>query len=153
MPCDGAAARFTDLVSRRPAVMVLASLALLTALAGGPAGIRMDYGLGGGPRTTSRTTAAEISRALPAGVADPTSVHVETKGAGPLSPGALDGLGQSLTRVTDIGQVAKPVLSEDRQAARIDLFLTADSQSQQARDLLSGPIRAAPPSPRTRRPA
>ncbi|MFF2749399.1 MMPL family transporter [Kitasatospora sp. NPDC058048] len=36
-----------------------------------------------------------------------------------------------------------PVLSEDRQAARIDLFLTADSQSQQARDLVSGPIRAA----------
>ncbi|MER8101058.1 MMPL family transporter [Kitasatospora sp. NPDC094016] len=142
-PRDGATARFADLVARRPVVMVLASLALLGALAGGLAGIKMDYGLGGGPRTASQTTAAEISRALPAGVADPTSVYVETKGAGPLSPGALDGLAQGLTRVTGVGQVAKPVLSEDRQAARIDLFLTADSQSQQARGLVSGPIRSA----------
>ncbi|MFD5436296.1 MMPL family transporter [Kitasatospora sp. NPDC127067] len=122
VPRDGAAARFADLVARRPVVMVLASLALLAALAGGLAGIRMDYGLGGGPRTASRTTAAEISRALPAGVVDPTSVHVETEGAGPLSPGALDGLTQGLTRVTGVGQVTKPVLSEDRQAARTDLF-------------------------------
>ncbi|MFF3007964.1 MMPL family transporter [Kitasatospora sp. NPDC057940] len=148
VPRDGATARFADLVARRPVVMVLASLALLGALAGGLAGIKMDYGLGGGPRTASQSTAVEISRALPAGVADPTSVYVETKNAGPLAPGALspaalDGLAQSLTRVTGVGQVAKPVLSEDRQAARIDLFLTADSQSQQARDLVSGPIRAA----------
>ncbi|MFE4977843.1 MMPL family transporter [Kitasatospora sp. NPDC056651] len=142
-PRDGTAARFADLVARRPVVMVLASLALLGALAGGLAGIRMDYGLGGGPRTASQNTAAEISRALPAGVADPTSVYVETRNAGPLSPGALDGLTRHLTRVAGVGQVAKPVLSEDRQAARIDLILTEDPQSQRARDLVSGPIRAA----------
>ncbi|MEU8924256.1 MMPL family transporter [Kitasatospora sp. NPDC048545] len=142
-PREGTAARFGDLVARRPLTMVLASLALLGALAGGLAGIKMDYGLGGGPRTASQSTALEISRALPAGVADPTSVYVETKNAGPLSPRSLDGLTQHLSRVAGVGQVAKPVLSEDRQAARIDLFLTADPQSQQARDLVSGPIRAA----------
>ncbi|MGA5821284.1 MMPL family transporter [Kitasatospora sp. NPDC094028] len=143
-PRDGAAARFGALVARRPLTMVLASLALLGALAGGLAGIRMDYGLGGGgPRTAAQTTALEISRALPAGVADPTSVYVETKNAGPLAPGALDGLTQRLTRVPGVGQVAEPVLSESRQAARIDLFLTEDPQSQRARDLVSGPVRAA----------
>ncbi|MFG2910108.1 MMPL family transporter [Kitasatospora sp. NPDC048286] len=143
-PRAGSAARFADLVTRRPLTMVVASLALLGALAGGLAGITMDYGVGGGgPRTASQTTALEIARALPAGVADPTSVYVETKNAAPLSPGALDGLTQHLTRVAGVGQVAAPVLNESRQAARIDLFLTEDPQSQRARDLVSGPIRAA----------
>ncbi|MFE4520016.1 MMPL family transporter [Kitasatospora sp. NPDC056783] len=142
-PRDGTTTRFADLVARRPLTMVLASLALLGALAGGLAGIRMDYGLGGGPRTASQSTALEISRALPAGAADPTSVYVETKNAGPLSPGALDGLAQHLTKVAGVGQVTEPVLSESRQAARIDLILTEDPQSQRARDLVSGPIRAA----------
>ncbi|MDH6120195.1 putative membrane protein YdfJ with MMPL/SSD domain [Kitasatospora sp. GAS204A] len=36
-----------------------------------------------------------------------------------------------------------PVLSQSGQAARIDVFLTADSQSSQARELVSGPLRAA----------
>ncbi|MER7844245.1 MMPL family transporter [Kitasatospora sp. NPDC096077] len=142
-PRPGATARFADLVTRRPLAMALASLALLGALAAGLAGIKMDYGMGGGPRTASQTTAQEISHALPAGVSDPTSVYVQTKNAGPLSPAALDGLTRHLTGVTGVGQVAKPVLSEDKQAARIDLFLTEDPQSQQARDLVSGPIRAA----------
>ncbi|MFF7633520.1 MMPL family transporter [Kitasatospora sp. NPDC008050] len=143
-PREGAAARFGDLVARRPLAMIVAGLALMGALGAGLVGMKMDYGLGGGgPRTAAQTTAAEISRALPAGVSDPTSVFVEAKDGGKLNAGALDGLAHDLGQVAGVGQVAKPVLSEDAQAGRIDLFLTADSQSQQARDLVSGPLRAA----------
>ncbi|MFD9165526.1 MMPL family transporter, partial [Streptomyces sp. NPDC059558] len=144
-PRAGAAARMGDRIARRPFALVLASVALLGALAAGVVGIRMDYGQGGGggERTASVATAAEISRALPAGVSDPTSVYVTASDGTALSAERLDGLSKALARVNGVGQVADTVLTGDRQAARIDLFLTADPQRQQARDLVTGPVRAA----------
>ncbi|MFD8888880.1 MULTISPECIES: MMPL family transporter [unclassified Streptomyces] len=144
-PRAGAAARMGDRIARRPFALVLASVALLGALAAGVVGIRMDYGQGGGggERTAAMATAAEISRALPAGVSDPTSVYVTASDGTALSAERLDGLSKALARVNGVGQVADTVLTGDRQAARIDLFLTADPQRQQARDLVTGPVRAA----------
>ncbi|KQV18326.1 MULTISPECIES: MMPL family transporter [unclassified Kitasatospora] len=143
-PPEGRAARFGALVTRRPLAMLALSVALLAALAAGLTGIRMDYGRGGsGERTPAVATAAEISRALPAGVSDPTSVFVTATDGGTLSTAGLDGLSRALTQVGGVGQVAPTVLNKDHRAARIDLYPTADPQSQQARDLASGPIRAA----------
>ncbi|WP_167154684.1 MMPL family transporter [Streptomyces sp. MBT27] len=142
-PREGRAARLGVLVARRPVMMLAASLALLAALAAGLTGIRMDYGRGEADNgTAAAATATEISRALPAGVSDPTSVFVTAKDGGTLTAGRLDGLAQALTRVKGVGKVAPTVLNQDRRAARIDLYPTADPQSQQARDLASGPIRA-----------
>ncbi|WP_457028767.1 MMPL family transporter [Kitasatospora sp. P5_F3] len=143
-PPEGRAARFGALVTRRPLAMLTVSVALLAALAAGMTGIRMDYGRGGsGEQTPAVATAAEISRALPAGVSDPTSVFVTATDGGTLSTAGLDGLSRALTQVGGVGQVAPTVLNKDHRAARIDLYPTADPQSQQARDLASGPIRAA----------
>ncbi|MGW4892948.1 MMPL family transporter [Kitasatospora sp. NPDC004240] len=140
---EGLAARFGVLLARRPFALALACVALLGALAAGTAGIRMDYGQGGGSATPAAATAAEISRALPAGVSDPTSVYVATTDGAALDGGRLDGLSRALARVDGVGQVAATVLNADRRAARIDLFLTADPQSPRARELASGPVRAA----------
>ncbi|MFI8344677.1 MMPL family transporter [Streptomyces sp. NPDC085639] len=144
-PRAGAAARMGDRIARRPFALVLASVAVLGALAAGVVGIRMDYGQGGGggERTAAVATAAEISRALPAGVSDPTTVFVTASDGTALSPERLDGLSKALARVNGVGQVADTVLTGDRRAARIDLFLTADPQRQEARDLVTGPVRAA----------
>ncbi|WP_053730114.1 MMPL family transporter [Streptomyces sp. WM6378] len=143
-PREGRAARLGALVTRRPLLMLTASVALLGALATGLIGIRMDYGQGGsGEKTPAAATAAEISRALPAGVSDPTSVYVTAKDGGPLTTTRLDGLAQALTRVKGVGQVAPTVLNKDHRAARIDLYPTADPQSREARDLASGPVRDA----------
>ncbi|MFJ9946738.1 MMPL family transporter [Kitasatospora sp. NPDC091207] len=143
-PRDGRAARFGELVARRPLAMLTASIALLAALAAGLAGIRMDYGQAdSGARTPAAATAVEISRALPAGVSDPTSVYVTSTDGSALSTARLDGLSRALTGVDGVGQVAPTVLNADQRAARIDLYPTAAPQSQQARDLASGPIRAA----------
>ncbi|MFE1414593.1 MMPL family transporter [Streptomyces sp. NPDC058746] len=144
-PRPGAAAATGDRVARRPLALVLGSVALLGALAAGMLGIRMDYGQGGagGERTAAAVTAAEIARALPAGVSDPTSVFVTAKDGSALSAERLGGLSRALAGVDGVGRVADTVLSEDRRAARIDLFLTADSQRQEARDLASGPVRKA----------
>ncbi|PYC88399.1 hypothetical protein C7C46_00545 [Streptomyces tateyamensis] len=143
-PRQGAGARFAALLVRRPLAFTLASIALLGTLSAGLIGLTMDYGQGGGgPRTAARATAAEISRALPAGVADPTSVYLRATDNAPLTGRPLDGLARDLAQVPGIGQVAAPVLSENGRAARIDLFPTADAQSVQARELVSGPLRAA----------
>ncbi|MFF0630455.1 MMPL family transporter [Streptomyces sp. NPDC004296] len=142
-PREGFATRFGDLVARRPLALLLASVALLGALAAGLAGIRMDYGQAGESRTAAAATATEISRALPAGVSDPTTVYLVAKDGGTLDAGQFDGLSRALTGVEGVGQVGRTVLSGDHRAARIDIYLNADPQSQRARDLASGPVRAA----------
>ncbi|HET6858242.1 MAG TPA: MMPL family transporter [Streptomyces sp.] len=143
-PGEGRAARFGALVTRRPLTMLMASVALLAALAAGMTGIRMDYGQGDSEsRTPAAATAAEIARSLPAGVSDPTSVFVTAKDGGALTDDRLSGLSRALTQVEGVGKVAPTALTKDRRAARIDLYVTADPQSQRARDLASGPIRDA----------
>ncbi|GAA2750129.1 MMPL family transporter [Kitasatospora cinereorecta] len=142
-PREGVAARLGLLVARRPLPLLLASVAALAALAAAMTGIRMDYGTGGATGTPAAATAAEISRALPAGVFDPTTVYLTADDGTPLTTARLDGLAQALGKVDRIGRVGPAVLTENRHAARIDLYPTADPQSQQARDLAAGPVRAA----------
>ncbi|MFD8638175.1 MMPL family transporter [Streptomyces sp. NPDC059533] len=144
-PRPGAAAGTGALVARRPLALVLASVALLGGLAAGMLGMRMDYGQGGagGERTAAAVTAAEIARALPAGVSDPTSVFVTAKDGSVLGAERLGGLARALAGVDGVGRVAETVLSEDRRAARIDLSLTVDPKGQEARDVASGPVRQA----------
>ncbi|CAM5242728.1 putative membrane protein ActII-3 [Streptomyces spiroverticillatus] len=143
-PVAGRAARFGELVTGRPLLMLAASAALLAALSAGLIGIRMDYGRdASGSTTRAAATAAEISRTLPAGVSDPTSVYVTADDGSTLAPARLHGLARALAEVDGVGKTAPTVLSQDRRAARIDLYPTADPQSQQARDLVSGPIREA----------
>ncbi|BAJ28107.1 MULTISPECIES: MMPL family transporter [Kitasatospora] len=142
-PPAGAAARWGALVARRPGAVLAVSAALLGVLAAGIAGIRMDYGMGGASTTPAAATAAEISRALPAGVSDPTTVYVTARDGGTVDAGRVDGLAKALGQVPGVGQVAPAVASGDGRAVRIDLYPTADPQSRQARDLVSGPLRAA----------
>ncbi|MFI5762319.1 MMPL family transporter [Streptomyces sp. NPDC051563] len=144
-PREGVAARTGALVARRPLTLVLASVALLGALAAGMAGMRVDYGQSsaGGGRTASAATAAEIARALPAGVSDPAAVFVTASDGGTLTAERLGGLSRALASVGGVGQVAPTVLSEDGRAARIDVFPTVDAHGQEARDLVSGPLREA----------
>ncbi|WP_030200236.1 MMPL family transporter [Streptomyces sp. NRRL S-87] len=142
-PRAGAAAALASLVARRPLALVLASVALLGALAAGLHGVRMDFGgPGGGRGTPAAATAAEIARALPAGVSDPATVYVTAPDGRRLTPAALGDLPGALARVGGVGRVGTPVLNADRTAARIDLYLTADARTQRARDVVSGPVRA-----------
>ncbi|MFJ7203433.1 MMPL family transporter [Streptomyces sp. NPDC098789] len=143
-PRPGTAGRLGELVARRPVVMALASVALLGVLATGLAGIAMDYGQGGsGEKTAATETAAEIGRALPADAWEPTTVYVTARdGGAALTTGRLDGLSRDLAAVKGVGRVGPTTLNGDHRAARIDLFLTVDPQTQPARDLVAGPIRA-----------
>ncbi|MFH9606688.1 MMPL family transporter [Streptomyces sp. NPDC017448] len=141
-PRPGLAGRTGDLVSRRPVAALLAGTALLGALAVGMTGIRMDFGQGGTPHDTpAAATAAEIARALPAGVSDPATVYVTAPEGDRVAPRSLGALSGELARLEGVGEVGAPTLNERGDAARIDLYLTSGSQSQAARDLVSGPVR------------
>ncbi|MFD8203042.1 MMPL family transporter [Streptomyces sp. NPDC059701] len=140
----GAAGRTGELVARRPVLVLAASVALLGALAAGVAGVRMDFGTGGTPRdTAAAATAREIAGALPPGVSDPTTVYVTADDGRVLDPAEVGVLQRALSEVAGVGKVAAPVFDTDRTAARLDAYLTVDSQSQRARDLVSGPVRRA----------
>ncbi|GGP33142.1 MMPL family transporter [Streptomyces melanogenes] len=141
-PRPGTAGRVGDLVARRPFALVVGSVALLGALAASVAGIHMDFDQTGGDKDTpAAATAAEINRALPAGVSDPTTVYVTADKGHTLTVRGIDALPKALAKVEGVGQVGGTVLNQDRTAARIDVYLTADTQSQRARDLVSGPVR------------
>lgn len=141
-PEEGAVSRFGALVARRPLSLVLASVALLGALAAGLAGIRMDFGQGGGGlETPAAATAAEISRALPAGVSDPATVYVTAKDGRALDPHGIEVLPRALGTVDGVGRIGPTTFNEDRTAARFDLYLTPGPQTEQARELVSGPVR------------
>ncbi|MEU3401117.1 MMPL family transporter [Streptomyces filamentosus] len=138
----GLAGRTGVLVARRPLTVLVVSVALLGALAAGAVGVRMDFDAGGTPRdTAAAATAREISGALPSGVSDPTTVYVTADDGRTLAPTELAGLRRALAGTAGVGEVAAPVLSAGRTAARLDAYLTVDSSSQQARDLVTGPVR------------
>ncbi|MEV7318034.1 MMPL family transporter [Streptomyces microflavus] len=141
-PRPGLAGRAGEIVSRRPLAALLAATALLGALAAGMTGIRMDFGQGGTlHETRAAATAAEIARALPAGVADPATVYITAPEGNRVTPRSLGALSDELARIEGVGKVSAPTLNERGDAARIDLYLTSESQTQAARDLVSGPVR------------
>ncbi|MEV5977619.1 MMPL family transporter [Streptomyces sp. NPDC052114] len=146
----GTAARLGRAVSGRPVRYALGALVLLGALGAGTVGIKMSYDQQGLPETAATRTAEQISRSLPAGVSDPHSVYVRGTDGTDITAGSLTGMTRALAKTEGVGEVGRPVLSKDRTAARVDLLLSVESDTQHARDLVSGPIRdtaakAAPP--------
>lgn len=140
----GAAGRTGEWVARRPLPVLVASVTLLGALAAGVVGVRMDFSTGGTPHdTAAAATAREIAGALPPGVSDPTTVYVTADDDRTLDSRELDVVHRALSEVDGVGKVAAPVFDADRTAARLDAYLTVDSQSQRARDLVAGPVRQA----------
>ncbi|MFD4629232.1 MMPL family transporter [Streptomyces sp. NPDC058284] len=137
----GFAARLGHAVSSRPLRYALGSLVLLGALGAGALGMRMSYDQQGLHETAAVRTAERISRSLPAGVSDPHTVYVRSTDGGQIKASSLTGMTRSLGRTEGVGQVGRPVLSKDRTAARVDLFLSVESATQKARDLVSGPVR------------
>ncbi|MGW1365383.1 MMPL family transporter [Streptomyces chartreusis] len=142
-PQASAADRVGELVARRPCTLALASLALLAALATGLLGIRMDFTqISGSVDTPAAVTSAEIGRALPAGVSDPASVYVTARDGRALTAKSVEALPTAIASIKGVGGVAKTVFTDDHTAARIDVYLIDSSETQRARDLASGPLRA-----------
>ncbi|MGW2226324.1 MMPL family transporter [Streptomyces formicae] len=137
----GISARLGHAVSARPVRYALGSLVLLGALGAGAVGMKMSYDQQGLPETAAVRTAEKIARSLPAGVSDPHTVYVSSTDGTDLKASSLTGMTRALAKEEGVGKVGEPVLSKDRTAARVDLLLSVKSDTQHARDLVSGPIR------------
>jgi len=141
--------RLGRLVARRPALVALASGAMVVALASGTLGFRQNYDFVSQlpSDTESRRAFTDLQSGFPAGTLNPTQVFV--RGDQPLDKATLQRLGASLQRVEGVGQILPPQLSPDRRVGQVDLLLTMNPSSGEALDLI-GPLReaahaAAPP--------
>jgi putative drug exporter of the RND superfamily len=134
--------RLGRLVGRRPALVAVASGAIVLALAAGALGFRQNYDFVSQlpSDTESRRAFADLQSGFPAGALNPTQVYV--RGDQPLDEAALAQLGARLQQVEGVGQVQPPQLSPDRRVGQVDLLLTMNPSSAEALDLVE-PLRAA----------
>ncbi|MFE0420883.1 MMPL family transporter [Streptomyces sp. NPDC058953] len=137
----GFAARLGDAVANRPVRYVFGSLALLGLLSAGALGVKMSYDLPEQDRTDAVAVAEEIARSMPAGAVDPHTVYV--RGDKLLDERAVVALGDALKRTDGVGQVLPARFDADRDAASIGVVLKVGSDTPEARELVSGPVRAA----------
>ena len=140
----GFAARLGRLVADRPRTVVVATLAVLGALAVSAVGTTLEYDLAfDGKDMESTRVADEIARELPRGSTDPQTVYVRSDHR--LTQGELAPLAERLASVDGVGQVGEPVLTEDGKGAALGVVLDAESTSKDGMDLAAGPLRDAAP--------
>ncbi|NGO72062.1 MMPL family transporter [Streptomyces boncukensis] len=139
----GPSARLGLAVSRRPVRYACGALALMGVLAAGVTGVKMSYDQPEGKETAASRVSDEIARSLPAGATDPHTVYVRSTSGRALDRGAVRDLADAVGGVDGVGKVGRPALSEDGSAARFPVVLGVGSESQRARDLVSGPVRSA----------
>lgn len=128
-------------VARRPGRTALASGGAMLALAGGTAFYTASYDTTSSlPSDTESAQANEAIRgAFAAGAANPTDVYVS--GSAPIAQSELTALADQLRAIEGVDSVAEPVLSDDRNGARIGVNLTAEATSNAALELAEGPLR------------
>ncbi|MEH1017296.1 MMPL family transporter [Micromonospora sp. CPCC 206060] len=138
-PGNGLAARTGIMVARRPALVALASIAVLTALGAGALNYRASYDLGSMPAGTESARALDQLRSgFPAGTLSPTSIYLTGPG---LTEARATAYAQQLTDVPIVGGVGGVQVNGD--VARIDLLLSADPLGEKAMDQVERDLRPA----------
>jgi RND superfamily putative drug exporter len=140
---DGFAARLGRRIARAPGRTALAVTVVLVALSTFALGTTMSYEIdeGGGSSTVATRTADEIAAALSEGASDPQQVYVRGSADRPLTGSQLAPLRERLTRTAGVTAVGQPVLTSDREGARIDVTLAAGPLTKTAMDVVRGPLR------------
>jgi putative drug exporter of the RND superfamily len=133
--------RLGNAVGRRPLVTAVASGIVLLALASAALGFKADYDFSAGqPQNTESAKALKDLRSnLPPGLTDPTQVYVQ--GNGQLDPQALEQFRQKIAKADGVGQAAKAELNPDRTVAKISVVLKLNPNSNEAIDLVKGPLK------------
>lgn len=137
-------------VSRRPATVVVLSLAVLGGLAAGVLVFRPDYDpIGQLPARTEATRAFEdLKLGFPAGALQPTDVYLTADR--PLTQAEIGAFVQRLAGVRGVATPLEPRVATDGQTVDVPLLLADDPFSADSLDLVSGALRdtaraAAPP--------
>jgi RND superfamily putative drug exporter len=148
-----AATRFAAVgrfVARRPRIVLVGTLVVLGTLAAGVAVFQPTYDpIDQLPPDTEATQAFEdLQRGFPAGALQPTSIYLYADRT--LTETEVGGFVQRVATVEGVASPLQPQLSEDGRVAAVPLVLAMSPFSDEALDLVSGPLRdfahiAAPP--------
>ncbi|MET7952091.1 MMPL family transporter [Micromonospora sp. NPDC005324] len=138
--------RFTG---RRPALVALASGAVMVALALGVFGLKVDYDqVAQLPANTESARALDDLKAgFPAGALNPTTVYVRADNNQRLDPTALTSYAQSLAQVPGVGSLMPgpdgnpATMSSDGTVAQINLLLNTSPYANAALDLAGDDLR------------
>lgn len=132
-----------EIIARRPGLIAGAIGLVLVVLAVFSSGYTSTYNtLDELPSSTSSQQAFDTSnQSFPAGALSPTQIYVT--GDGPVSQQVLGAISSDVGQVAGVSSVSPPRISQDGTAAVISAVLQDDPYSNDAVDLVEGPVRDA----------
>lgn len=138
------ASRTERLVAGRPVVALLASAAVLVALAVPALGFKADYDAEATvPGSLSEEAFTDLRSGFPEGALEPTTVYVHREDGDRLTAGSVEPVATALREAPGVGQVAAPRVSEDGRIARVDALLDRSPFTSGALDTVEREIRPA----------
>jgi putative drug exporter of the RND superfamily len=140
-PTGSVWAKLGGAIGRRPGIAALGSGVLLIVLAAGALGFKADYDFTASfPQNTESAKAMnDLKKSFPAGTLTPTEVYVES--GTPLSKSTVASYQRTLATAPGVGQVVPAEFNPDRTVAKINLYLKDNPNSNEAIDLVKGPLR------------
>jgi putative drug exporter of the RND superfamily len=140
-PEAGLSRRFAGALVRRPVAFALAPLGVLAALAVGMASLTPDYDQFTAMKSDKEASKAfnDLKASFPQGAIDPTKVVVT--GDERLQERELGALAKRLGEVKGVEAVTPPELSRDGETARLRVLLAHNPSSDEALNLVEGPVR------------
>ncbi|GAB2900604.1 MMPL family transporter [Streptomyces deserti] len=140
------AARFGAMgnaVARRPALFAIASGLLMAALAVGALGYKPTFATEASPDSAQESTAAlhEMSKDLPAGTTNPSTVLLRSTDGGKLREADMATYADRLKTVEGVGSVSRTQVSKDGRTAEFSVVLSMDPNGNKAMDVVRGPLR------------
>ncbi|GHF00516.1 membrane protein [Streptomyces longispororuber] len=154
------AARFGALgrsVARHPGRYVVASGLLMIVCAVGALGYKPTFASQEDDKSTKESQVAlhTMSKDLPAGSTNPSSVLMRSTSGEKLDEGDMKAFVARLKQVKGVGDASRAQVSKDGTTAEFNAVLTMDPNGREAMDVVRGPLRtaaheAAPPGTETK---
>jgi RND superfamily putative drug exporter len=125
--------RFGDRVLQRPALALIATLALFGVFSLGFLSYKEDYSIGGAFKKDVESVDGfnVLARSFPQGALAPTTIVVQREG-GAVTDEDIEEVRSRMADVDGVAAVGRPVRSTDGQIARIDVTFGDDPYSEQA---------------------
>ncbi|MEU6484757.1 MMPL family transporter [Streptomyces sp. NPDC046887] len=131
------------MVARRPAVVAAASGAVLVVLALGAFGFKSEFDSESSlPKDLESVQAmADVQTSFSAGEADPSLVYLRSEDGEKLDKAALDTFRQAIAKAEGVSDVSPATVNPNGDVAQYTMVLKHRPASEQAVDLVSGPLR------------
>jgi len=136
--------RAERLVAGRPAGALLASTAVLIALAVPAFGFNANYDIETNiPGSLSERAFTELEAGFPEGALEPTTVMLRRDDGARLTAASIDPVAAALRNTAGVGQVRPAALAEDGRTARLEALLDVSPYSGKALDTIEDRLRPA----------